>query len=113
MSNYWDSYWTKRTLSRRRVLAGGTITAAGVAGMALAGCGDDDDDDDGGSSTPGGGGTSLTPTAATPSAAQAVKGGTLRALTNVGSISTRTASTRRPNRSASGERLVTRSCALA
>lgn len=86
MSNYWDSYWTKRTLSRRRVLAGGTITAAGVAGMALAGCGDDDDDDDGGSSTPGGGGTSLTPTAATPSAAQAVKGGTLRALTNVGSI---------------------------
>jgi len=52
--------------------------------MALAGCGDDDDDDDDGGN--GGGGSSLTPTAATPSAAQPVKGGTFRGLTNIGSI---------------------------
>lgn len=83
MSQYWDSYW-KRTLSRRRVLAGGSVATVGLASMALAGCGDDDDSSD----NKGGNGdtNALTPTAATPSAAKPVQGGTLRALTNVGSI---------------------------
>ena len=81
MSQYWDGYW-KRTLSRRRVLAGGSTAALGVASLALAGCGDDDDD--GGSS--GGNNSALTPTSNTPSAEKPVKGGTLRVLTNVGSI---------------------------
>ena len=82
MSQYWDSYW-KRTLSRRRMLAGGSVAVAGVAGMALAGCGDDDDDDDGGN---GGNNSALTPTGQTPTTEQAVKGGTLRGLANIGSI---------------------------
>jgi peptide/nickel transport system substrate-binding protein len=84
MSQYWDSYW-KRTLSRRRVLAGGSVAVAGVAGMALAGCGDDDDDD-GNSGDDGGNNSALTPTGQTATTAQAVKGGTLRTLTNIGSI---------------------------
>ena len=84
MSQYWDSYW-KRTLSRRRVLAGGSVATVGLASMALAGCGDDDDDG-GDSNGTGNNNDALTPTAATPSAEQAVKGGTLRVLTNVGSI---------------------------
>lgn len=83
MSQYWDSYW-KRTLSRRRVLAGGSTAAVGVASLALAGCGDDDDDT--GGNTPAGNNSALTPTAATPVAAAPVKGGTFRSLTNIGSI---------------------------
>lgn len=86
MSQYWDSYW-KRTLSRRRVLAGGSTAAMGVASLALAGCGGgDDDDDNGGGSQDSGNNSALTPTAATPAAGNPVKGGTLRSLTNVGSI---------------------------
>lgn len=81
LTQYWDSYW-KRTLSRRRVLAGSSVALAGVAGMALAGCGDDDDDggDDGGNNS------ALTPTSNTPSAEKPVAGGTLRGLSNIGSI---------------------------
>ncbi len=83
MSSYWDSYW-KRKISRRRVLAGGTATAAGLAALAVAGCGDDDDD--GGNGT-GNNNTNLTPVAPTQDTTEKpVKGGTLRALTNVGSI---------------------------
>jgi len=82
MSQYWDSYW-KRTLSRRRMLAGGSVAVAGVAGMALAGCGDDDDDDNGSSN----GNSNLTPISPTQNTSeQPVKGGTFRFLTNVGSI---------------------------
>ena len=82
MSQYWDSY-RKRTLSRRRVLAGSSIAAAGVAGMALAGCGDDDDDDGGSGNN---GGQNLTPVIPTQTTEQPVKGGTLRGLATIGSI---------------------------
>lgn len=53
----------------------------------LAGCGGgDDDDDNSGGSQDSGNNSALTPTAATPAAGNPVKGGTLRSLTNVGSI---------------------------
>lgn len=85
MSSYWDSYW-KRRINRRRLMTGGAAGAAGLAGLALVGCGDDDDDDGGNG---GGGGTdnaALTPVAPTPdTSVKPVKGGILRALTNVGS----------------------------
>jgi hypothetical protein len=70
LSQYWDSY-RKRTLSRRRVLAGSSIAAAGVAGMALAGCGDDDDDDGGSGNN---GGQNLTPVIPTQTTDQRVGG---------------------------------------
>jgi peptide/nickel transport system substrate-binding protein len=82
MSNYWNRWWDQRA-SRRRLLAGSGVAAAGVAGLALVGCGDDDDDDDDttstatGTSTSGGTATA-TGTASTPTAAQPVKGGTIR-----------------------------------
>ena len=82
MSQYWDSY-QKRKLSRRRVLAGGSMATVGLASMALAGCGDDDDEENGGGN---GNNNALTPTSGTPSAEKPVQGGTLRVLTNVGSI---------------------------
>jgi peptide/nickel transport system substrate-binding protein len=44
-----DSYWTRfnqRRLSRRRLLATSATAGAGLAGLAIVGCGDDDDDDD-------------------------------------------------------------------
>ncbi|MEO8539131.1 MAG: ABC transporter substrate-binding protein [bacterium] len=82
MSQYWDSYW-KRTFSRRRVLAGSTATAAGLAGLALAGCGDDDDS---GSNNNGNNNSNLTPISATQTTEQPVKGGTLRSLSTIGSI---------------------------
>lgn len=84
LSQYWDSYW-KRTFSRRRVLAGGSTAAVGLAGLTLAGCGDDDDDNGGANPTTGNN-TALTPTSGTPTSGNPVKGGTYRALTNVGSI---------------------------
>ncbi|MGE0572487.1 MAG: ABC transporter substrate-binding protein [Dehalococcoidia bacterium] len=79
MAEYWDRWWTQRA-SRRRMLAGGGVAAAGVAGLALVGCGDDDDDSGG---TPAGTGTAAaTGTAATGTAtaavAKPVKGGTIR-----------------------------------
>ena len=81
MSSYWDGYW-KRRMSRRGVVAGGTAAVAGLAGLALVGCGDDDNDDGNGN----GGNDALTPVSPTQdTTAKPVKGGTLRALTNVGS----------------------------
>jgi peptide/nickel transport system substrate-binding protein len=44
-SDYWARQWAKRS-SRRRFLGGASAASAGVAGLALVGCGDDDDDDD-------------------------------------------------------------------
>lgn len=83
MSSYWDGYW-KRRINRRRLVAGGAAGAAGLAGLALVGCGDDDDDDNGGNGN--GGNPALTPVSPTQdTTAKPVKGGTLRALTNVGS----------------------------
>ena len=49
-----DSGWTQNRLSRRGMLRGITVGAAGLAGAALIGCGDDDSSDDepsGGSSS--------------------------------------------------------------
>jgi peptide/nickel transport system substrate-binding protein len=82
MADYWDRWWAHRA-SRRRVLAGGGVTAAGVAGLALVGCGDDDDDDDDEEATSTATGTAATSTgtAATSTATQAAQpniGGTLR-----------------------------------
>lgn len=75
MSAYWDSYWRRRRLSRRGVLAGGSAATLGLASMAIAGCGGGDDDGEGGS----GGGSQLTPTAPTPDTTEKpVRGGTLR-----------------------------------
>jgi ABC-type transport system substrate-binding protein len=39
-----SNYWTRRTFTRRRTLAGAGIATSGLAGLALVGCGDDDDD---------------------------------------------------------------------
>lgn len=83
MSKYWGNYWQRR-MSRRGVVSGGAALATGLAGMAIAGCGDDDDDDNG----DGGNGdnSQLTPVAPTQDAsAKPVKGGTLRVLTTIGS----------------------------
>ena len=57
-------------ISRRRLLGSALGAGAGIAGLALIGCGDDDDDDDGGGSPTSPGGS--TPAAKTPK-----KGGTL------------------------------------
>ncbi|MBA4179987.1 MAG: hypothetical protein C0506_05300 [Anaerolinea sp.] len=81
MASYWDRYWQART-SRRRLLGTTGFAATGLAGLALVGCGDDDDGGDSG----GGGNTSLTPIAPTQDASAPQKGGTLRSLTNIGSI---------------------------
>src|SRR5262245_39561693 len=73
-----DSYWGLRArTNRRRVLRAGALGSAGVAGFALAGCGDDDDDNGGSAATTAAGsGTSAATRAATPAAAaQPKKGG--------------------------------------
>jgi peptide/nickel transport system substrate-binding protein len=49
-SEYWDRWWRQRH-SRRRLLATGGVATAGLAGLALVGCGDDDDDGGDGTST--------------------------------------------------------------
>ena len=86
MADYWDRWWTQRS-SRRRVLAGGGVAAAGVAGLALVGCGDDDDDSGTTATGTAATGTAATGTAATGTAAtgtatttvaKPVKGGTVR-----------------------------------
>ncbi|MEZ4481330.1 MAG: ABC transporter substrate-binding protein [Dehalococcoidia bacterium] len=77
-SDYWQRWNTLRA-SRRRFVGGGLATGAGVAGLALVGCGDDDDDTGGTTAT----GTAATGTAATSTgttAAQPKKGGTFRQL---------------------------------
>jgi peptide/nickel transport system substrate-binding protein len=53
--SYWDRLRRKQ-LSRRRVLATATVAGAGLAGLAIVGCGDDDDDDDDGGGGDGGDG---------------------------------------------------------
>jgi peptide/nickel transport system substrate-binding protein len=58
-------------LSRRRLLGGALGTGAGLAGLALVGCGDDDDDDD------DTGGDPTSPANSTPTTKQPKKGGTL------------------------------------
>jgi peptide/nickel transport system substrate-binding protein len=77
MSNYWDRWWDQRA-SRRRLLAGGSVAAAGVAGLALVGCGDDDDDDSGGGTTATSTGAASATGTATEQASTPVKGGTIR-----------------------------------
>jgi peptide/nickel transport system substrate-binding protein len=85
VSDYWNRWWTVRA-NRRRVLAGGGIATAGVAGLALVGCGDDDDDDDEGTATATSAtgttaaatGTGTSTATATAQAAQPNIGGTLR-----------------------------------
>ncbi len=75
-TGYWERARALRT-SRRRFIGSGVAASAGVAGMALVGCGDDDDDD-GGSN---GGNATTGPTQAggsSPSPAPVVRGGTLR-----------------------------------
>lgn len=71
-TGYWERARVLRS-SRRRFVSGGIAAGAGLAGLALVGCGDDDDDDDTGGGTPGPGGS--------PSAAASPvvnRGGTLR-----------------------------------
>lgn len=73
--NYWERLNTRRS-TRRRFVGVTSAGVAGLAGLALVGCGDDDDDDGGdaqptqppGGTTPG----------ASATAEQVVRGGTLR-----------------------------------
>ncbi|MEX2236161.1 MAG: ABC transporter substrate-binding protein [Dehalococcoidia bacterium] len=53
--SYWDKLTGKR-LRRRQVLAATAVTGAGLAGLALVGCGDDDDGGGGGGDDDGGDG---------------------------------------------------------
>ncbi len=46
-SNYWQNYWRKQRLSRRRLLGTASAAGVGVAGISLVGCGNDDDDTNG------------------------------------------------------------------
>ena len=86
-TDYWERYWLERR-SRRRFLGGAVVTGAGVAGLALAGCGDDDDGETPAAGTPSGtaAGTqaasatqasNATPTPSDPYAG-ATRGGTYR-----------------------------------
>lgn len=55
-----SNYWTRRRLSRRSMLRGASIGAAGLGGAILIGCGDSDGDDDDGNGDGGGGGGTAT-----------------------------------------------------
>lgn len=79
--NYWTSRLGRRGITRRRVVAGTALGGAGLASLALVGCGDDDDDN-GGENTPAAGSPSAaasgTPSSTpTQAAATPKKGGTL------------------------------------
>ncbi len=50
--NYWMRQMNSSRLSRRRFVGGATAAGAGVAGLALVGCGGDDDDNGNGGNTP-------------------------------------------------------------
>lgn len=68
-SNYWTR-WTRRRISRRRLLVGGATVGVGAAGLALGACGGDGDGD---------GGEPTAVTAETPApAGQPVRGGRYR-----------------------------------
>ena len=41
-SSYWQRYWSRR-VTRRGVLRGGAVAAAGLTAAAVVGCGDDDE----------------------------------------------------------------------
>jgi peptide/nickel transport system substrate-binding protein len=78
MSDYWNRWWDQRS-SRRRLLAGSSTAAAGLAGLALVGCGDDDDDDEPTATATATAATATqTATQATPDVMKPVKGGTIR-----------------------------------
>jgi peptide/nickel transport system substrate-binding protein len=77
------NYWTARRLSRRRILRGAAVGAAGLAGAALIGCGDDDDDEQvaaAPTATAAAGGTAAAGTAAAGDGASGgiTSGGTLK-----------------------------------
>ncbi len=75
-----SDYWQRRHpgLSRRRFLTSGAAAGIGTAGLGLVGCGGDDDDG-GAGDTPATAGISLPTTVAqATTAAQPVKGGTLK-----------------------------------
>jgi peptide/nickel transport system substrate-binding protein len=76
-SDYWSRWHTLRA-SRRRFVGGSALAGAGVAGLALVGCGDDDDDDDDGGATTTATGTGTAATSTGTTAAQPKTGGTLR-----------------------------------
>ena len=64
------TYWSRGTISRRGALRGAGLGVAGLAGVALFGCGGDDGDDGGGAAAttaPGGGGTAAAGGGALPS----------------------------------------------
>ena len=69
-SGYWNRYWRRR-ISRRRLLVGSGLGAAGLASAALVGCGDDN----GGATPTATPGATLTPTG-TPAAGTPRQGGT-------------------------------------
>ncbi|MCC7364100.1 MAG: ABC transporter substrate-binding protein [Dehalococcoidia bacterium] len=84
-SGYWTR-WQQRKLGRRGLLAAAGGGTAGLAGLALVGCGDDDDDDGGGDATSTSAPATAPPTqgvaSATATATETIKkGGTLRSGT--------------------------------
>jgi peptide/nickel transport system substrate-binding protein len=75
-----DNYWTrtyKNRLSRRRLLGGAAAGTAGLAGLALVGCGDDDDKSSGGGATAGAGTKAPASPSASAAAAKPKTGGKL------------------------------------
>lgn len=71
-SNYWER-WRRRRYSRRRVLYGTGLAGAGIASVALVGCGDDEEAPAG--TTPAGGGTPAGGASPSPGAEQPKYGG--------------------------------------
>ena len=64
-----ESRWITNAVSRRSMLRGTAVGAAGLAGAALIGCGSDDDDDGGDDGGDGGGDATQTPGGSTATAA--------------------------------------------
>jgi ABC-type transport system substrate-binding protein len=74
-----SNFWTRRRLSRRSMLRGAALGAAGLAGAALIGCGDDDDDAPAAGAAATAAATQATAQATTaPAAPTYLKGGTIR-----------------------------------
>lgn len=78
-TNERGGYWSRRQVSRRRLLGSAGAMATGLVGVSLVGCGDDDDDDGGnGTNNGGGGGSATAPAGSTATATAGPKrGGTL------------------------------------